>query len=397
MFMYDKRNTCMSALIHWVRIDKGYTLSYVSKETGLSMQYISEIEHCEKDISPKTYHLLCVYLGIPEVNQNEIDESEKKMMSMIESYLYKKFDEVTKIAREIQNNKMKPSIGILYNQLILQTYNLLLQANTNSFQSFMKIFESYYEKMNGEITAYYYLLKAFYYDLKQEYKNSIECINYSFCNIGTESKLEPLLLAEKAAVLMKNGNLINALLQCQKTIEVAMKFSIFPLILTTKMNQSIIYVYLKQYADAIQGFKECIQTANTIGDDDIALKCNVNIALTYLCQEKYNQAYELADLVLRNKPQTIEMNFVQKVASYFNIEKKKSKYNRNMYSKEFNSFLKLMDSIQVNYNDKEFINKALLKYENEFMFQTILRNYIIYNCVKHEKYDLAFCYLSTLF
>lgn len=387
MVMRNINDITISAILKWVRTQKGYTLKQVSEKTGISLQYIGELERGQKAPSFSTVKDLSDFYNITISETSESDYG-RKLEKLCEAFLYQQVNDF-KMISEAVNFDNHYTQDFLSDFLVYESNVLIVQQDFESFSYFCKLMDVYYQSANGVIYAYYCFLKTIYYSTSNP-KQACYWAKESIDNAGNKN-ISSLLYMNYASVLLNDKKPMKALDAISVAMENAIENAIFPMIQLLKMNQAIIYGSLKQYDDAIEALDNCEEIAVKNHSKDIIWKCELNKAYMLLCSKRYEETIELTKVNLRKYPEIESFSYVQLIAKLFLNDDIKIIFSDQTPAA---SLCHSLIQIKKKMSDTRYIEKLLKQYEYDYCFKTILLNYLIAICHKNHDFEKEIEYLT---
>ena len=389
--MEELYETTLCAVLKWTRLQTGMTLQNASDHTGLSLQYISEMERGKKEPSPIACNKLLSFYGYSfAFHEEDKAKGEQLLHQVLNALMYQKSDVLEKICFPAEEEKNQLDGTFFYKLLAMETGRILLQNNYEYFPIIEKTMEQFFLDAGGSLKSFYCFLKAAFLDARSSF-SALKWIAQAVAFCDEES--EPLMLAYQSSYLMKQGKLISSLKASERAIYMAEKNSAFPLIQLMRMNQAIIYVRLHQYEDAVQSFQECLEKAELNNQTAILWKIHENICFAYMCAENYEKAADYAMKQEKNDPKNTTFAYIIAICNL--IEGRKE---RKIVRKEDTLTAKLyqkMKTLQTKPQDTILQQKTLRFFKDDYLCRTIIRNYLIRLCVENGRYQDAMLYLQA--
>lgn len=372
----------VGAVLKWSRLQKDITLAKASELSGLSLQYIGELERGEKNPSESSIDSLCKAY---EIKFDRSYSTEELGLELMNEFIHKlNFLSLNNIDNSYFFDDSKFSLSFLYKQLLNEAYYLVIKNNSYNFSYFLKTLGKYYDQTGGLLYSLYNFLLSIYYDSF----NDDKCLEYAEKSLSNSGNAEAFFRANYSAMLCKYNCLIHSLIESEKSIFIAQNHSYFKLIQLTKMNQGIIYIKLRQYNEAIQILGECLETARDNNIDDIVMKCKENIVYAYLLDNKLSDAIEYCDKYLKQNNYTFQI--VHMIDCYY--KNKSFSCNNKQIDDLYADLIDIRKNLTVN-----TINKCIKKYNVDFVSFQLILNSVIHNLEKKGDYKLANVYLKQLY
>ncbi len=373
----------VGAVLKWNRVYQEITLAQASKISGLSLQYIGELERGEKNPSESSIDVLC---DAYHIEFERTSSSEENGIQKINKFIhYLNFLSVDKL---VDINYMRDehsfSLSFLYDQLIKEAYLLFIKNDTSEFSLFYKILSKFYERTDGLLYSFYNYVLSLYYDICDNEK----ALLYAERSISNFDIAEAYFRANYSALLFKYNHLIQALKESEKAIIISQNNSYFKLIQLTRMNQALIFMKMRRYDESIKELNECLKNAEANNIKDIVMKCKANIVYVYLLDHKLDKAKEYCDKWFHKSSFSYQLTSM--ILSYYSNENYKSDFTEIM------KLYKAMKEVQLSL-DSNKIDKYIKDFEIDFISLQLFFNAVIYNLELTGNYALENKYLKQLF
>lgn len=284
----ESRNASLStgALLKWVRIQKEMTIATVSKGTGLSLQYIGELERGEKQPSEAAVSTLASFLQIQvNLNPEEAENGNRRLKQFLDRIAV--FD-LSGIHAEMDDREY--SSAFLYDMLRYEITQVFLKNDRSEYRMVEKILGRYYEKSDGLMSASWYFLKSLYY----RNKNNAKAIESARQSLEINGNAKAFFTANYAVLLADCGRLSMSLRESKHAMELAQQAGFFDFILLTEMNRAITMVRFRHYEEGIELLNDCLEKATMNHNSDVARKCRINIVYAFLLDNRITDGYQYA-------------------------------------------------------------------------------------------------------
>ena len=371
----------IAAILKYARTQREITLGNASQISGLSLQYIGELERGEKSPSESSIDILC---DSYHICIDRSISSEKKGIENLNDFIrHLNFLSLTNIDIDYLLSDSDFSLSFLYDCLLNEAYYLIIKNDHSRFPFFLKIFSKFYERIDGLLFAFYNYLLSVYYDFCGDEK----CLYYAKMSIDNSQIGEAFFRANYSALLFNYNHLIQALKENENSIFISQNNSYFKLIQLSRMNQGLIFIKLRQYSEAISTLNECLENASDNNIDDIVIKCRENIVYAYLLDNKLNQGIEYCDKWLKTN------NYTFQLAHMIDFYYKNEVFTCDI--KSINELYKAMCDIRKDI-DNITIDKYTKKFELDYISYYLFINAVIYNLEKSGNYELESKHLKRL-
>jgi transcriptional regulator with XRE-family HTH domain len=368
------------------------SLREAAEGSGMSLQYIGEIERGDKSISESSAMKLFSFYHLAfSFQEEEAVKYQKKLQDAITAFTYQNYGEMKTICEEAYNDSTNIDASFLFRMLLQEAKSLILDENFDCFPSFAKILEPYYQKIDGDLKTIFLFLKVVYMDHNNDQR--VCTIMNEVINSGTHT-YEPLLFSYYSSLLAKHNQIISSLRESDKAIYAAEKAAIFPVVLLMRMNQAILFVHLRQFDDAINEFNICSKYAVLNKQNDLIWKIDQNVGFTYLCAARFQDAQIYSLKKMKENPQDFVFYYINAISKLFlsNETSKSIKAQESEASILYNCLLQILRKN----GSLTIINQMIKKYHYDYMFRTIILNYAMILAKKRNDFKLAFEYLSKL-
>lgn len=374
----------LRGLMKWQRFTNGLTLKDVAKNTGLSLQFISELEKGNKTLSDNSLCKLSKFYNLNvEDFKCQLEYGKNLLNSVFDCLLFQNIDSLIALCHKVDEHNYN-SFSFLYTQIIKEFKYIFIDNYYESFSSFDKVLGELYQVCEPPLSTFYYFVKSNFYS-----KAPNLAIAYAKRALEKSTNmLEPLLHSNYAATLINNNELITALSELQTSTYISQLQQLYPMVQSNRLNQAIIYARLFRFSDAIIELELCKKSAELTGNRKMIHNCLINIAYSYVASREYNQAINYVSKYTQFKIDEEFQNIIT-LATFLSTGKKiNNKYNSSL----------LNDLYDINMNtSKENIAIIIMKYNSDFLSHTILLNFLIDLFNKNNQFDRAFYYLSMLY
>lgn len=373
----------VAAVLKWVRNRKEMTLHQVARKSGLSLQYIGEMERGEKQPSESAIDILTQVYNI------EFDRSKKtaqlgydKLVSFLDRIAIFDFD--NNCGDDILTMDSY-SFAFLYDMIIFQMTQLFFCENDSYFEDFDKLLGKYYESSGGLLKASYYFAKSLYY----RRKNKNRAVYYAEKSLEGSEKAEAFFRENYAILKADEHHLFQSLQQCEQAVTCAQHYGFYEFILLTKMNMAIILIQFRHYKDGIDLLNDCIVTARMNKNRSVEKKCAINIAYAYLLSNQLEETWQYC------KETLVQQDAVYQLTQFLNDLYADKKVNKKGLPEQISGLCTQLIKVKESYDFDE-VNKNIHKMENDNISYVLYLNYCIFICEKQERYKDACYFLHVL-
>ncbi|MEG0410999.1 MAG: helix-turn-helix domain-containing protein [Erysipelotrichaceae bacterium] len=384
-------NASIGTSLRYIRLAKGYTLKEVSKEIGISTQYLAEIERCDKSVSYSYVNRILKFYKIDyKYNEEDFYSGKERLENCIHQILYENF-EFEEEAFSLENF----SAGFIYDLIGDLLKKAFLAHNFDDFEFTSSLFETQILLFPDLGSSCYYFVKGLYNESKKKNIEARENYSKALLLMGEDRMIEPLIRANLSANYLRLKNPLEAAKETIVTIKISQERGIFKLATIMNMNLGIVFCYLKQHQEAIKQFERTLLIAKRCKFKDIEEKISINMCLATLCLEKYKDAAQMARGLQKKYPEYTELEFSFVFSNL--MQGIPVQYNRN--SRLLKTHVKCINLIS-NHASKEAdvlydeSLKILKNIEDDYFLKLVLLRALINIFEKKKNYDKAFTLLS---
>lgn len=367
-----------SAILRWNRFQKDMTLAEISRKTGLSLQYISEMERGEKEPSEKSLNLVCQAMGISFDESNVGFTRGKNHLNQLFTYL-ENVDErmLLEMCDSFSVDENRYSLSFMYDILVRAGLDLIVRKNSEQFEAVSKFLGKYFEECDNELNGYFCHLKALY----NEQKNNLnDALRYALRSVEHGCH-DVYYRSYLACLYMKNGELIKALDESEKCLSESQREMKFQMTQLIRMNQALIYVYLRQYRDALETLKICRNSAVSMKNYDMVSKCDINYVKTCLISGLDDEAEQYCYNHFRKDDELYAF-----VTEYMRIRNGQNKYELD--TGKSNRLLKTLSQFD-KHIDMQWIERQCKHICNDGFEQILFLKYCIQISEERGNYEVS--------